>query len=179
MGMVNDARGCQLLLSRSIEGLSRRRIGGSLINRTSWDTLEGTRVWGAEGRGSLKGRGSRGILVGMWSRGTEARGTMESMGNRGTVGMGSRGTLARDTLESMGNRGTVGMGRLVDRLVSVLPFVGGIVTEIGGLISHGAVVAREYGLPCMVGAREASRLFRSGERVLLDGGKGTLSRVAA
>ena len=32
------------------------------------------------------------------------------------------------------------------------PLLGGVVTELGGLISHGAVVAREYGLPCVVGA---------------------------
>ena len=35
-------------------------------------------------------------------------------------------------------------------------------TELGGLISHGAVVAREYGLPCVVGAEGATTIFRTG-----------------
>ena len=36
------------------------------------------------------------------------------------------------------------------------------VTELGGLISHGAVVAREYGLPCVVGAEGATTIFQTG-----------------
>lgn len=40
--------------------------------------------------------------------------------------------------------------------------LGGVVTELGGLISHGAVVAREYGLPCIVGAEGATQIFSTG-----------------
>ena len=36
-------------------------------------------------------------------------------------------------------------------------------TELGGLISHGAVVAREYGLPCVVGVEGATAVFRNGK----------------
>ncbi|KAK2720217.1 hypothetical protein QYM36_004195 [Artemia franciscana] len=43
------------------------------------------------------------------------------------------------------------------------PLLGGVVTELGGLISHGAVVAREYGLPCIVGAAKATSIFNSGK----------------
>uniref|UniRef100_T1J0M5 PEP-utilising enzyme mobile domain-containing protein n=1 Tax=Strigamia maritima TaxID=126957 RepID=T1J0M5_STRMM len=57
------------------------------------------------------------------------------------------------------------------------PLLSGIVTEIGGIISHGAVVAREYGLPCIVGAHNATRLFKSGEYVILNGSKGTLQKL--
>ena len=42
------------------------------------------------------------------------------------------------------------------------PMLGGVVTELGGLISHGAVVAREYGLPCIVSAEDATYLFKTG-----------------
>ena len=42
------------------------------------------------------------------------------------------------------------------------PLLGGVVTELGGLISHGAVVAREYGLPCVVGAEGATNVFKTG-----------------
>ncbi|XP_055939045.1 putative phosphoenolpyruvate synthase [Argiope bruennichi] len=57
------------------------------------------------------------------------------------------------------------------------PIIAGVVTEIGGLISHGAVVSREYGLPCVVGLQEATRKFRTGDYVLLDGKKGVLQRL--
>nr|XP_033335148.1 putative phosphoenolpyruvate synthase [Megalopta genalis] len=53
----------------------------------------------------------------------------------------------------------------------------GIVTELGGIISHGAVVAREYGLPCIVGARGATQLFKTGDTVLLVADTGVLELV--
>lgn len=47
------------------------------------------------------------------------------------------------------------------------PLLAGIVTELGGLISHGAVVAREYGLPCIVGAKGATQVFQTGKVSLI------------
>ena len=43
------------------------------------------------------------------------------------------------------------------------PLLGGVVTELGGLISHGAVVAREFGLPCIVGATNATNKLKDGQ----------------
>ncbi|XP_072945858.1 rifampicin phosphotransferase-like [Epargyreus clarus] len=57
------------------------------------------------------------------------------------------------------------------------PLLSGIVTELGGLISHGAVIAREYGLPCIVGAVNATQLFKTGDTVRLTGTTGTVERV--
>ncbi|XP_063357659.1 putative phosphoenolpyruvate synthase [Cydia amplana] len=57
------------------------------------------------------------------------------------------------------------------------PLLTGIVTELGGLISHGAVIAREYGLPCIVGAANATDMFRTGDTVRLSGTHGVLERV--
>lgn len=57
------------------------------------------------------------------------------------------------------------------------PMLSGVVTELGGLISHGAVVAREFGIPCIVGAQGATKMFRSGDTVLLDATKGVLSKI--
>lgn len=54
------------------------------------------------------------------------------------------------------------------------PMLGGVVTELGGLISHGAVVAREYGLPCIVAAAGATQRLRNGERVTLNATKGLI-----
>ncbi|CAL1284489.1 unnamed protein product, partial [Larinioides sclopetarius] len=57
------------------------------------------------------------------------------------------------------------------------PIVSGVVTELGGLLSHGAVVSREYGLPCVVGLHGATKRFQTGDYVLLDGKKGILQRL--
>ncbi|WBB50581.1 phosphoenolpyruvate synthase [Verrucosispora sp. WMMA2044] len=43
--------------------------------------------------------------------------------------------------------------------------VAGLVTEVGGLMTHGAVIAREYGLPAVVGVADATRLIRDGQRI--------------
>ncbi|GIX82890.1 putative phosphoenolpyruvate synthase [Caerostris extrusa] len=57
------------------------------------------------------------------------------------------------------------------------PLLSGVVTVLGGLISHGAVVAREYGLPCVVGVQKAMFAFKSGDIVILDGTKGLISKI--
>ena len=56
------------------------------------------------------------------------------------------------------------------------PLLGGVITELGGLISHGAVVAREYGLPCIVGVEMATSKFKSGDIVVIDGSKGIVKK---
>lgn len=48
----------------------------------------------------------------------------------------------------------------------------GLVVEVGGLLSHGSVVAREYGLPAVVGVDGATRRIRSGDRIAVDGAAG-------
>lgn len=47
-----------------------------------------------------------------------------------------------------------------------------VVTEVGGAMTHGAVVAREYGLPAVVGVEGATRLIREGQRIRVDGTDG-------
>lgn len=50
--------------------------------------------------------------------------------------------------------------------------IAGLVTEVGGLMTHGAVVAREYGLPAVVGVEHATRLIRDGQRIRVHGTDG-------
>lgn len=50
--------------------------------------------------------------------------------------------------------------------------VAGLVTEVGGLMTHGAVIAREYGLPAVVGVEQATRLIRDGQRIRVHGTDG-------
>ncbi|GGN20869.1 phosphoenolpyruvate synthase [Lentzea pudingi] len=51
---------------------------------------------------------------------------------------------------------------------------GGLVMEMGGANSHGAVVAREYGIPAVVGVRQAVTRIRTGERITVDGSTGAV-----
>jgi pyruvate,water dikinase len=46
--------------------------------------------------------------------------------------------------------------------------ISGLVTEVGGLMTHGAVIAREYGLPAVVGVANATQLIPDGQRIRLD-----------
>lgn len=48
----------------------------------------------------------------------------------------------------------------------------GLVTEIGGLMTHGAVIAREYGLPAVVGVENATKLIKDGQRIRVNGTEG-------
>jgi pyruvate,water dikinase len=48
----------------------------------------------------------------------------------------------------------------------------GLVTEVGGLMTHGAVIAREHGLLVVVGVEQATRLIRDGERIRVHGTDG-------
>jgi pyruvate,water dikinase len=54
----------------------------------------------------------------------------------------------------------------------VLPLLGAIVTDSGGLLSHAAIVSREYGIPGVVGCRDATALIADGTRVRVDGTAG-------
>lgn len=53
--------------------------------------------------------------------------------------------------------------------------ISALVTDIGSSVSHGAVVAREYGLPCVVNTLVASRVLRTGDRVRVDGDHGLVT----
>jgi len=54
----------------------------------------------------------------------------------------------------------------------------GLVTEVGGLMTHGAVIAREYGLPAVVGVQNATRLIKDGQRIRVHGTDGYVEILA-
>lgn len=60
----------------------------------------------------------------------------------------------------------------------LLPLLGAIVTDSGGLLSHSAIVAREYGIPGVVGTREATERIADGTRVRVDGDAGEVTVLA-
>ena len=53
----------------------------------------------------------------------------------------------------------------------------GVITESGGALSHGAVTARELGIPAVMSIREATRRFTNGQRVRIDGSAGTVTEL--
>ena len=55
--------------------------------------------------------------------------------------------------------------------------IGGLATDVGSAVSHGAVIAREYGLPAIVNLRVATKTINTGDRVRLDADKGLLTRL--
>lgn len=59
----------------------------------------------------------------------------------------------------------------------VLPMLGAIVTDSGGLLSHAAIVSREYGIPGVVGCRDATGRIADGDQVRVDGTAGEVVRV--
>ncbi len=59
----------------------------------------------------------------------------------------------------------------------VLPLLGAVVTDAGGLLSHAAIVSREYGIPGVVGCREATKRIADGANVRVDGGIGEVTLV--
>jgi pyruvate,water dikinase len=61
----------------------------------------------------------------------------------------------------------------------VLPILGAIVTDAGGLLSHAAIVSREYGIPSVVGCGDATELIPDGARVRVDGASGEVTVIAS
>ena len=49
---------------------------------------------------------------------------------------------------------------------------GGLIAEVGGQLSHGAIVAREYGIPAVMDVHNATQILRDGQRVRIDGQEG-------
>lgn len=61
----------------------------------------------------------------------------------------------------------------------LLHLASGLIVEMGGLLSHGSVIAREYGLPAVANIPNATRRFRTGDSVLVDGSTGVIQVLEA
>jgi pyruvate,water dikinase len=57
---------------------------------------------------------------------------------------------------------------------AVLARAGGLISEVGGQLSHGAIVAREYGIPAVMDVTDATSRLQDGQRVRIDGAQGTV-----
>jgi pyruvate,water dikinase len=70
--------------------------------------------------------------------------------------------------------GEILVARITDAsmFVEIIQNAKAIVTDIGGMTSHPAVVARELGLPCVVATKKATRVIKTGMKIIVDGRKG-------
>lgn len=50
-----------------------------------------------------------------------------------------------------------------------------VVTDVGGALSHAAIVCREYGIPAVVGTKNATEIIQDGQQITVDGETGTVS----
>lgn len=62
-------------------------------------------------------------------------------------------------------------------MAPLLGLASGLVVEMGGILSHGAIIAREYGLPAVANVRQVTRLLKDGDRVAVDATAGTVTRL--
>jgi phosphoenolpyruvate synthase/pyruvate phosphate dikinase len=58
---------------------------------------------------------------------------------------------------------------------SLMTLAAAIVIDNGGTTSHGAIVAREMGIPCVIGTGNGTVLIRDGDRIVVDGDRGTVT----
>jgi len=58
----------------------------------------------------------------------------------------------------------------------VIPIVAAIVERRGGMLVHGAIIAREYGIPCVTGIEHATQLIKTGDQLIVDGFLGIVTR---
>lgn len=58
--------------------------------------------------------------------------------------------------------------------VSLMTKAKAVVTDIGGITSHPAIVSRELGIPCVVNTRKATKILKDGQKIKVDGSKGVI-----
>jgi len=61
--------------------------------------------------------------------------------------------------------------------VDIIESAAGLVTDLGGVASHPAILARELGIPCVVGAQIATRVIQDGMEIVVDGTQGSVYGV--
>ncbi|MDF1501930.1 phosphoenolpyruvate synthase [Roseisolibacter sp. H3M3-2] len=111
-------------------------------------------------------------VVGAYRRGGVPAGALAGLAVSAGVVEG-RARVVRDVADADLAPGDVLVTAFTDpSWTPVFVAAAGLVTEVGGLMTHGAVVAREYGLPAVVGVERATTRIRDGQRVRVDGARG-------
>lgn len=74
--------------------------------------------------------------------------------------------------DPMGNESVLVTGKTTPTMTPLLLSAAAVVTDLGGIVSHAAVVARELGIPCVVGCGDATERIPVGALVRVDGDRG-------
>ena len=82
--------------------------------------------------------------------------------------------LPGDSLDSFGKNDVLVTTLTDPTMVRAMVKAVAIVTDIGGLTSHPAILSREMGIPCVVGTKEATKKLKDGTSILVDGNKGEI-----
>ncbi|MFD7389061.1 rifamycin-inactivating phosphotransferase Rph [Streptomyces sp. NPDC059852] len=149
------------------EAVRTRRVDERLVRRRkdafrSYQALTPPRVLTSDGQ----------ALSGAYRRDDVPEGALAGLAVSGGTVEG-RARVVLDMADADLEAGDILVTRFTDPSWSPL-FVGiaGLVTEVGGLMTHGAVIAREYGLPAVVGVERATRLIQDGQRIRVHGTDG-------
>ncbi len=62
-------------------------------------------------------------------------------------------------------------------MISYLTRLSGIIVDHGGITSHAAIVSREMGIPCVIGTKIATKVFKDGDMVEVDANKGIVRKI--
>jgi pyruvate,water dikinase len=167
-GVLSEKEDVFYLTFQELDAVVRsHQVDGRLIERRkedfrSYHALTPPRVLTSDGE-ALSGAYRRddvppGALIGL----PVSAGTVEG-----------RARVVHDVADAFLEAGDILVTTFTDPSWSPL-FVGiaGLVTEVGGLMTHGAVIAREYGLPAVVGVDRATSLIRDGQRIRIHGTDG-------
>ena len=118
-----------------------------------------------------------------WAAGQDERAqrmTAPSAALRGTSACGGAAEGLAHVIADVGGIGAFRAGEiLVTRQTdpgwaAVFFMVKGLVVERGGMLSHGAIIAREYGIPAVVGVNDATRRIYDGQQLRVDGDNGVV-----
>ena len=69
------------------------------------------------------------------------------------------------------------IGYIPENLYPIFPKAAAVITDVGAPLSHAAIVARELGVPAVVGTGNATMMLKTGDRVRVDGGAGIVERL--
>ncbi|MBN1246143.1 MAG: phosphoenolpyruvate synthase [Anaerolineae bacterium] len=106
----------------------------------------------------------------------EAGGTLRGTAcSPGTVTATARVLLGPANFDTLKPGEVLVAGITTPAWTPLFALAGAVVTDVGGPLSHGSIVAREYGIPAVLGTGNATRRIRSGDRVRVDGAAGTVT----
>ncbi|MFP4296890.1 MAG: putative PEP-binding protein [Spirulinaceae cyanobacterium] len=84
--------------------------------------------------------------------------------------------ILTDNVEQVAPNQILIASQITPHLLTLLKQAAGIIAEQGGLTSHAAIIARELGIPAVLGVENATKIFKNGEILLVNGQKGTIAR---